>query len=159
MQCVSEISAESAESAEKRFKNFLDAEKKGPGLVFMIFDFTIDCLDSPFTKNNKAALLKEAKRQSRRDRWRLNMFKHTQICGQWLGTGVNFDVDRIGFLDTARGELSGPEQPLAHVNDDRFSGWWWTWLLYAFMTFQGMSSSQLTNSYFSKGLKPPTSCT
>ena len=28
--------------------NFLDAEK-GPGLVFIIFDFTIDCLDSPFT--------------------------------------------------------------------------------------------------------------
>jgi hypothetical protein len=35
------------------------------------------------------------------------MFKHTQICGQCLGTGVNFDVDRIGFLDTAHGELSG----------------------------------------------------
>ena len=29
---------------------------------------SMDCLDSPFTKNNKAALLKEAKRQSRRDR-------------------------------------------------------------------------------------------
>jgi len=40
------------------------------------------------------------------------------------------------------------------------TGWWFgTWLLYAFMTFHilGMSSSQLTNSYFSEGLKAPTS--
>ena len=37
------------------------------------------------------------------------------------------------------------------------SGWWFgTWLL--FFHILGMSSSQVTNSYFSEGFKPPTRC-
>ena len=35
--------------------------------------------------------------------------------------------------------------------------WFGTWLDYDFPIILGISSSQVTNSYFSEGLKPPTS--
>ena len=69
-----------------------------------------------------------------------------------FGTETAWEFDICGFFAWTHVDSSGK---FWLWTAKKLSGWWFgTWIVFSIIL--GMSSSQLTNSYFSEGLKPPT---